>query len=37
MAKFRLHFEDGSSVSVLTMRRRSIDSLAAVLGGPRQS
>ena len=37
MAKFRLHFEDGSSVSVLTMRRQSIDSLASVLGGPRQS
>ena len=37
MAKFRLHFEDGSSVSVLTMRRQSIDSLAGVLGGPRQS
>ncbi len=37
MAKFRLHFEDGSSVSVLTMRRRSIDSLAGVLDSPRQS
>jgi hypothetical protein len=36
MAKFRLHFEDGSSVSVLTMRRRSIDSLAGVLGSRRQ-
>jgi hypothetical protein len=36
MAKFRLHFEDGSSVSVLTMRRRSIDSLASVLGSRRQ-
>lgn len=32
MAKFRLHFEDGSSVSILTMRRRSIDSLSSVLG-----
>jgi len=32
MAKFRLHFEDGSSVSILTMRRRSIDSLTSVLG-----
>jgi hypothetical protein len=37
MAKFRMHFEDGSSVSMLTMRRRSIDSLAGVLGAPRQS
>jgi len=36
MAKFRLHFEDGSSVSILTMRRRSIDSLANVLGSARQ-
>ncbi len=32
MAKFRLHFEDGSSVSMLTMRRQSIDSLTSVLG-----
>lgn len=31
MAKFRLHFEDGSSASVLTMRRRTIESLAAAL------
>jgi hypothetical protein len=37
MAKFRLHFEDGSSVSVLTMRRRSIDSLARALGRGRQT
>jgi hypothetical protein len=36
MAKFRLHFEDGSSVSILTMRRRSIDSLAGVLGSARR-
>jgi hypothetical protein len=36
MAKFRLHFQDGSSVSILTMRRRSIDSLAAVLGSARR-
>jgi hypothetical protein len=32
MAKFRLHFADGSSTSVMTMRRRTIESLAAVLG-----
>jgi hypothetical protein len=32
MAKFRLHFQDGSSVSLLTMRRRSIDSVATALG-----
>lgn len=32
MAKFRLHFVDGSSASLLTMRRRSIESLASVLG-----
>jgi hypothetical protein len=37
MAKFRLHFEDGSSVSVLTMRRRSVDSLARALGRGRQT
>jgi hypothetical protein len=37
MAKFRLHFEDGSSVSVLAMRRRSIDSLARALGRGRQT
>jgi hypothetical protein len=36
MAKFRLHFEDGSSVSILTMRRRSIDSLTSVLGSARR-
>lgn len=36
MAKFRLHFEDGSSVSILTMRRRSIDSLTGVLGSARR-
>jgi hypothetical protein len=36
MAKFRLHFEDGSSVSILTMRRRSVDSLANVLGSARR-
>jgi hypothetical protein len=36
MAKFRLHFEDGSSVSILTMRRRSIDSLTAVIGSARR-
>ncbi len=36
MAKFRLHFEDGSSVSILTMRRRSIDSLAGALGSARR-
>ena len=37
MAKFRLHFQDGSAVSILTMRRGTIDSLAGVLGGRRQS
>ena len=37
MAKFRLHFQDGSSVSVLTMRRRSIDSVARALGRGRQT
>jgi hypothetical protein len=36
MAKFRLHFEDGSSVSILTMRRRSVDSVANVLGTARR-
>ena len=36
MAKFRLHFEDGSSVSILTMRRRSIDSLTSILGSARR-
>ena len=33
MAKLRLHFVDGSSVSVMTMRRGTIESLAGVLGG----
>jgi hypothetical protein len=32
LARFRLHFTDGSSVAVMTPRRRSIDSLAASLG-----
>jgi hypothetical protein len=32
MAKFRMHFVDGSSASLLTMRRRTIDALASVLG-----
>ena len=32
MAKFRVRFVDGSSVSVLTMRRRTLDSLAGILG-----
>ncbi len=37
MAKFRLRFEDGSAVSILTMRRGKIDSLAGFLGGPSHS
>ena len=32
MAKFRIHFTDGSSASVLTMRRGTIESLSSVLG-----
>ena len=32
MAKFRIHFVDGSSASVMTMRRRTIESLSSVLG-----
>ena len=32
MARFRVHFTDGSSVSVLTTRRGTIDSLAGCLG-----
>ncbi len=32
LAKFRMHFIDGSSVSAMTLRRRTIDSLAQVLG-----
>jgi len=32
MAKFRLHFADGSSVSIMTMRRGTIESLADHLG-----
>ena len=32
MARFRLDFADGSSLALMTMRRRSIDSLAAALG-----
>jgi hypothetical protein len=35
MAKFRLRFADGSAVSVLTMRRHTVDSLAGALGGSR--
>ena len=31
MARLRLHFSDGSSLALMTMRRRSIDSLAATL------
>jgi hypothetical protein len=37
MAKFRLHFVDGSSVSVLTMRKRTVESLAGVLGAAHQN
>ena len=32
LAKFRLHFADSSSVSVMTLRRRTIEALAMVLG-----
>ncbi|MEU1287900.1 hypothetical protein [Kitasatospora sp. NPDC005856] len=32
MARFRLHFADGSAVSLYTMRRRTIESLADHLG-----
>lgn len=32
LAKFRLHFADGSSVSILTTRRRNVESLARALG-----
>ncbi|MEU8517605.1 hypothetical protein AB0C76_39425 [Kitasatospora sp. NPDC048722] len=32
MARFRLHFADGSSVAMMTMRRRTIESLAVHLG-----
>ncbi|MFE9423305.1 hypothetical protein ACFYNO_10090 [Kitasatospora sp. NPDC006697] len=32
MAKFRLHFVDGSSVAIATMRRRTIEGLADHLG-----
>lgn len=32
LARFRLHFTDGSSVAVMTPRRRNIESLAASLG-----
>ena len=33
MARFQLHFADGSSLALMTMRRRTIDSLAAALEG----
>jgi hypothetical protein len=32
MARFRIHLVDGSSASVMTMRRRTIESLSSVLG-----
>ena len=32
LAKFRLHFIDGSSVSAMTVRRHTIDAFAQVLG-----
>jgi hypothetical protein len=32
MARFRLHFADGSFVAALTMRRRTVESLADLLG-----
>ncbi|MEU8922364.1 hypothetical protein AB0D10_15720 [Kitasatospora sp. NPDC048545] len=32
MARFRLHFADGSAVSALTLRRRTIEALADQLG-----
>ncbi|MGI8648147.1 MAG: hypothetical protein DLM55_04585 [Acidimicrobiales bacterium] len=32
MAKFRLHFVDGSSTSIMTMRRQTIDALTNQLG-----
>ncbi len=32
MAKFRIHFTDGSSASVMTMRRGTIESLSSLLG-----
>jgi hypothetical protein len=35
MARFRLHFTDGSSAAVMTFRRRTIDSLAGALGAGR--
>ncbi|MFE6050539.1 hypothetical protein ACFQ6N_07290 [Kitasatospora sp. NPDC056446] len=32
MARFRLHFADGSAVALLTMRRRTVEALADHLG-----
>jgi hypothetical protein len=32
LAKFRLHFADGSTVAVMTARRRNIEALSSVLG-----
>ncbi|MGE7439048.1 MULTISPECIES: hypothetical protein [Kitasatospora] len=32
MARFRLHFADGSAVAMMTMRRRTVESLADHLG-----
>ncbi|MGF1429502.1 hypothetical protein [Kitasatospora sp. LaBMicrA B282] len=34
MARFRLHFADGSAVSILTLRRAAIETLAAALATP---
>lgn len=34
MARFRLHFADGSAVSILTPRRETVETLAAVLASP---